>query len=106
VGHARGPGTKEATVSEMLESAPEFTEKSLGASPETVANADSMTCAACSRAWALRSGSGVGTGFQARRVDEILTLQPRGSKAKPCQVRQGRQLILKYKLESLSHGDE
>ena len=31
-------------------------------------------------------------------VDEILNLQPRGSKAKPYQVRQVRNLLLKYKL--------
>jgi hypothetical protein len=31
-------------------------------------------------------------------VAEILNLQPRGSKAKPYQVKQVRQVILKYKL--------
>ena len=31
-------------------------------------------------------------------IDEILNLQPKGSKAKPYQVKQVRTLILKYKL--------
>ncbi len=31
-------------------------------------------------------------------VNEIINLQPRGSKAKPYQVRQVRQLIIKYNL--------
>ncbi len=32
-------------------------------------------------------------------IDEILNLQPKGSKAKPYQVKQVRNLILKYKLD-------
>jgi hypothetical protein len=32
-------------------------------------------------------------------VEEILNLQPRGDQAKPYQVKQVRQLILKYRLE-------
>ena len=31
-------------------------------------------------------------------VEEILNLQPKGSKAKPYQVKQVRNMILKYKL--------
>ena len=31
-------------------------------------------------------------------IDEILNIQPNGSKAKPYQVKQVRQVILKYKL--------
>lgn len=31
-------------------------------------------------------------------IDEILNLQPKGSKAKPYQVKQVRNLILKYKI--------
>ena len=31
-------------------------------------------------------------------VEEILNLQPKGSKAKPYQVKQARNIILKYKL--------
>jgi predicted RNA binding protein YcfA (HicA-like mRNA interferase family) len=31
-------------------------------------------------------------------VEEILNIQPKGSKAKPYQVKQVRQMILKYKL--------
>ena len=42
--------------------------------------------------------------FRRDDIDEILTLQPRGSKAKPYQVKQVRQLILKHKLGS--HGEE
>lgn len=32
-------------------------------------------------------------------VDEIINIQPNGNKAKPYQVKQVRNLILKYKLE-------
>lgn len=32
-------------------------------------------------------------------IDEILNLQPRGAKAKPYQVKQVRDLILKYRLD-------
>jgi hypothetical protein len=31
-------------------------------------------------------------------VEEILNLQARGSKSKPCQVKQVRQVIVRYKL--------
>ncbi|MBM4136990.1 MAG: type II toxin-antitoxin system HicA family toxin [Nitrospira sp.] len=37
--------------------------------------------------------------FTKDNIDEILNLQPKGSKAKPYQVKQVRTLILKYKLE-------
>ena len=36
--------------------------------------------------------------FTAEDVEEILNLQPRGSKAKPYQVKQVREVILKYHL--------
>ena len=36
--------------------------------------------------------------FYSARVEEILNLQPRGANAKPYQVKQVRNLILKYKL--------
>jgi hypothetical protein len=36
--------------------------------------------------------------FYRSGVEEILNLQPRGAKAKPYQVKQVRQVILKYKL--------
>ena len=36
--------------------------------------------------------------FYCGGVDEILNLQPRGASAKPYQVKQVRQVILKYKL--------
>ena len=37
--------------------------------------------------------------FIRKDVDEILNLQPKGSKAKPYQVKQVRNLIFKYRLE-------
>jgi hypothetical protein len=37
--------------------------------------------------------------FTKEGVDEILNLQPRGSQAKPYQVKQVRNVILKYQLE-------
>ncbi len=37
--------------------------------------------------------------FTRHNLEEILNLQPIGSKAKPYQVKQVRNLILKYKLE-------
>lgn len=37
--------------------------------------------------------------FSKDGVNEILNLQPRGSKAKPYQVKQVRNLIVRYKLE-------
>ena len=36
--------------------------------------------------------------FTKQGVDEILNLQPKGAKAKPYQVKQVRNVILKYKL--------
>ena len=36
--------------------------------------------------------------FAQEGIEEILNLQPRGSKAKPYQVKQVRHVILKYKL--------
>ena len=36
--------------------------------------------------------------FTKNGVEEILNLQPKGSKSKPYQVRQVREVILKYKL--------
>ena len=42
--------------------------------------------------------------FKRADIEEIVTLQPQGSKAKPYQVKQVRQLILKYGLES--HGEK
>ena len=37
-------------------------------------------------------------------LDEIINLQPKGAKAKPYQVKQVRNIILKYKLEGAGHG--
>lgn len=36
--------------------------------------------------------------FKQEQVEEILNLQPRGSKAKPYQVKQVRNVVLRYKL--------
>lgn len=46
-----------------------------------------------------RAGKGSHTIFYKDGVAEILNLQARGSKAKPYQVKQVRDLILKYQLE-------
>ncbi len=39
-------------------------------------------------------------------VVEILNLQPKGSKAKPYQVKQVRNVVLKYRLGSMSNGQD
>jgi len=39
--------------------------------------------------------------FWKKNITEIINVQPRGSKAKPYQVKQVRNLILKYKLGEL-----
>ena len=44
--------------------------------------------------------------FSRRGVDEILNLQPRGSKAKPYQVRQVREVIVTYGLATETKEDE
>ncbi len=46
-----------------------------------------------------RPGKGSHTVFFQTGFEEILNLQPRGSQAKPYQVKQVRDLILKYQLE-------
>ena len=46
-----------------------------------------------------RAGKGSHTIFYKEGVEEILNLQPRGSKAKPYQVKQVRVLIINYQLE-------
>jgi len=46
-----------------------------------------------------RPGKGSHTIFFKEGVAEILSLQPRGSSAKPYQVKQVRDIILKYELE-------
>ncbi|HSN74763.1 MAG TPA: type II toxin-antitoxin system HicA family toxin [Anaerolineae bacterium] len=43
--------------------------------------------------------------FTKRGVVEILNLQPRGSEAKPYQVKQVRNLVLKYKLGDIEDDD-
>jgi predicted RNA binding protein YcfA (HicA-like mRNA interferase family) len=45
-----------------------------------------------------RQGKGSHRIFYKEGIEEIINLQPDGSKAKPYQVKQVRQLILKYKL--------
>jgi len=47
----------------------------------------------------LRPGKGSHHLYFKEGVDEILNLQPRGSQAKPYQVKQVRDLVLKYQLE-------
>ena len=47
----------------------------------------------------LRLGKGSHHIYFKEGVEEILNLQPRGSQAKPYQVKQVRDLILKYQLE-------
>ncbi len=44
--------------------------------------------------------------FWKNGVEEILNLQPKGNKAKPYQVRQIRNVILRYKLGGVLHGGE
>jgi hypothetical protein len=39
-------------------------------------------------------------------VEEILNLQPKGTRAKPYQVKQVRNVILKYKLGGVLYGEE
>ena len=39
-------------------------------------------------------------------VAEILNLQPKGGKAKPCQVKQVRNVVLKYGLGSMFNGQD
>ena len=43
--------------------------------------------------------------FTKKGAEEILNLQPKGSKAKPYQVRQVRNVILKYKLGDTEDND-
>ena len=46
-----------------------------------------------------RSGKGSHRIYHREGIDEILNVQPRGSKAKPYQIKQVRDLLLKYKIE-------
>ncbi len=58
-----------------------------------------VICAACWLSWILKKRiKGSHHIFYRQDVEEILNLQPRGSKAKPYQVGQVRQVILKYRL--------
>ena len=47
-----------------------------------------------------RAGKGSHTIFHKDGVEEIVNVQPKGGKAKPYQVKQVRELFLKYLLES------
>ncbi|MGH7411669.1 MAG: type II toxin-antitoxin system HicA family toxin [Candidatus Methylomirabilis sp.] len=42
--------------------------------------------------------------FSKDGLEEIINLQPKGAKAKPYQVKQVRDIMLKYKLGGESHG--
>ena len=44
--------------------------------------------------------------FTKNHIEEIINLQPKGSKSKPYQVKQVRNLILKYKLRLEEEKDE
>ncbi len=44
--------------------------------------------------------------FWRKGVEEILNLQPKGNKAKPYQVKQIRNVILKYKLGDVPYGGQ
>ena len=44
--------------------------------------------------------------FSKTGVEEIINLQPLGSKAKPYQVKQVRNLIVKYRLGGLVNGEQ
>ncbi len=46
-----------------------------------------------------REGKGSHAIFSKDGVEEIVNVQPKGSKSKPYQVKQVRELILKYQLE-------
>jgi len=59
----------------------------------------STTCARFFGGSTLRSGSRAATNIFTREgVDEILNLQPKGSMAKPYQVKQVRRVLVQYKL--------
>ena len=47
-----------------------------------------------------RKGKGSHTIFHKDGVEEIVNVQPKGGKAKPYQVKQVRELILKYQLDT------
>ena len=49
--------------------------------------------------FARREGKGSHAIFSKDGVEEIVNIQPKGGKAKPYQVKQVRELILKYQLE-------
>ena len=59
----------------------------------------STSCAACSLTWAFLSGCGSHHMFSRPEIAELINLQRDGSNAKPYQVKQLRNLIVKYKLE-------
>ena len=46
----------------------------------------------------MRNGSGSHHIFVKKDVDEIINIQPKNNRAKPYQVKQVRELIIKYKL--------
>jgi len=47
----------------------------------------------------LRSGKGSHRTYHKEGVVEIINVQPRSGKAKPYQVKQVRELLLKYKID-------
>ena len=56
-------------------------------------------CVSCSHVWGLKSTSAAAiTSLEKRGIEEKINLQSEGDKAKPYQVRQVRNIVLKYKL--------
>jgi hypothetical protein len=65
----------------------------------------SPICAACSAVSAsLNEFEGSHHIFTRDGVEEILNLQPKGAKSKPYQVKQVRQIIVRYKLAGETNG--
>ena len=59
----------------------------------------STVYATCSSGWGLKSAPAAATNFQEAGVRELINLQREGSKAKVHQVRQVRQVVVRYGLE-------
>ena len=65
----------------------------------------SRTCESYFETWVLTSAFGAAIHiFTKLAVEEILNIQPKGSKCKPYQVKQVRQVIVRYKLSGETDG--
>jgi len=60
-----------------------------------------LNFAACLALWDLMNASREVTISSRQNVNEIINLQPKGGQAKPYQVKQVRNIIVKYKLGEL-----